>query len=128
MERPLIIILNTDRFFLELMGELLRDEGYDTLIQTESQEAFEVILRRQPHLVIIELLITDPERGWMVLNKMRLHPQTAKIPVVIASTATQLIRDNEQHLREKGCNILLKPFDLEELLTMVSKMIPPPAA
>jgi hypothetical protein len=37
----------------------------------------------------------------MVLNKMRLHPQTAHIPVIIASTTTQLRRDNEKHLRSK---------------------------
>jgi CheY-like chemotaxis protein len=61
----------------------------------------------------------------MVLNKMRLHPQTTHIPVVIASTTTRLLRDNEQRLRSKGCDILPKPFNLEELLTIVGKYVPP---
>jgi CheY-like chemotaxis protein len=77
---------------------------------------------------MIELVITDPEAGLMVLNKMRLHPKTARIPVIVASTITQLIRDNEEHLQSKGCDILPKPFDLEELLTMVGKYVPPPAS
>ena len=127
MERPLIMIVNTDQYFIELMSELLRDEGYETLTMMEGQEAFEVILHRQPQLVMIELVITDPERGWMVLNKMRLHPETAKIPAIIASTGGPLIRDNEEHLRSKGCDILLKPFDLEEMLTIVGRMVAPPA-
>ena len=61
----------------------------------------------------------------MVLNKMRLHPDTTHIPVIIASTISQLILDNETHLRSKGCDILQKPFDLEELLTMVGKFVQP---
>jgi hypothetical protein len=56
---------------------------------------------------MIELVIHDPEAGLMVLNKMRLHPQITHIPVIIASTTTQLLRDNEQHLRSKGCDYTL---------------------
>jgi len=127
MERPLIIIINADMAFLDMMREFLRDEGYEAITVQEKAEVFQIILNRKPQLVIIELLIHDPEAGLMVLNKMRLHPQTARIPVIIASTATQLIRDNEEHLRAKGCDILRKPFELEELLTMVERMIAPPA-
>src|SRR5262245_34420234 len=119
MERPLVMILNADRAFLELMREFLSEEGYAVRILRENQAAFEAILAERPQLVMIELMINDPEAGLMVLNKMRLHPDTTHIPVIIASTTTQLIRDNEEHLRSKDCDILPKPFDLEELLTMV---------
>src|SRR5262245_58238490 len=119
MKRPLVMILNADRAFLQLIQEFLSEEGYDVRILHETHEAFEAILENQPGLVMIELVITDPESGLMVLNKMRLHPKTTRIPVIIASTTTQLIRDNEAHLRSKGCDILPKPFDLEELLTIV---------
>lgn len=127
MERPLVIILNADLSFLELMREFLSEEGYNVRIVGENTSAFETILAERPQLVIIELMIHDPEAGLMVLNKMRLHPVTRKTPVIIASTTTQLIRDNEEHLRSKGCEILPKPFDLEELLTMVGKFVPPVA-
>jgi CheY-like chemotaxis protein len=124
MKRPFIVVTNTDLSFLEMIREFLEDEGYAVEIVEEEDQAFELIKERQPALVILELLILDPERGLMVLNKMRLDPQTTHIPVIIASTATQLVRDNEAHLRAKRCDILLKPFDLEELLTMVSTHAP----
>ena len=125
MERPLIIVLNADMDFLAMIREFLCDEGYEVLIVQENQSAFEVIGERRPRLVMIELLITNPEAGLMVLNKMRLHPETTHIPVIIATTTTQLIRDNEAHLRSKGCDFLAKPFDLEELLTIVGKYVLP---
>jgi CheY-like chemotaxis protein len=126
MDRPLIMVLNADREFLALMQELLSEEGYAVEIVLEGQGAFEAILTKMPHLVIIELLVTDPEAGLMVLNKMRLHPMTTRIPVILASTVTRLLRENEAHFRSKGCDFLHKPFELEELLTMVGKYVPPP--
>jgi hypothetical protein len=44
--------------------------------------------------------------------------------VILASTTTQLLRDNEAHLRAKGCEFLTKPFFLEELVLLVNKLAP----
>jgi DNA-binding response OmpR family regulator len=99
------MILNADRAFLELMREFLSEEGYDVRILSEDNAAFEAMLAEKPRLVMIELVITDPEAGLMVLHKMRLHPKTARIPVTIASTITQLIRDNEEHLQSKAVGL-----------------------
>jgi CheY-like chemotaxis protein len=118
---PLIAIVDNDLSFLEMMGQLLGDEGYEPLVLDTNSDAFAIIRQRQPQLVIIELLIMDPDYSWLVLNKMRLDPQTAHIPVIISSTATDLLQRNEAHLRSKRCDILLKPFELEDLLVMVSK-------
>ena len=61
----------------------------------------------------------------MVLELMRLDPETANIPVIICSADTQRIRDKEAYLREKGCDILEKPFLLEDLLAKVRAFIGP---
>lgn len=123
--RPLIVIVDSDLDFLQMVAELLDDEGYAPAITREDGLAFALIKERQPALVMIELLLADPERALAVLNELRLDPQTAPIPVIIASTATDLLERNEQHLRAKNCAILLKPFDLEELLTIVGEHVPP---
>jgi DNA-binding response OmpR family regulator len=123
MERPLVAVVNSDQAFLDMMQEFLEDEGYEAVTLLQNHRAFEQIKARKPQLVVIELMLTDPESGWMILNKMRLDPQTTTIPVIIASTATDLIERNEENLRAKRCDILLKPFDLEELLAMVGKYV-----
>lgn len=123
MARPLVIITNADQVFLDMMAEVLNDAGYDALTVKESHHAFELVRERQPALVIIELLIIDPERGLMIVNKMRLDPSTTTIPVIIASTSTPLLRDNAAHLRAKRCEMLQKPFDLEELLALVERSL-----
>jgi DNA-binding response OmpR family regulator len=48
------------------------------------------------------------------------------IPIIVCSTATQLIRENESRLYEKNCDILMKPFHLDELLMKVQAILGPP--
>lgn len=127
MSRPLIVVTDTDSVFLEVMAEILEDEGYDAITMKETDNVFGLIQERLPALVIIELVISDPERGWILLNKMRLDRKTTTIPVIIASTSTELVSKHGDYLRAKGCDILIKPFTLEELFTMVEQSIHPPA-
>lgn len=126
MKRKLIAGVNQDTLFLGLMDELLREEGYDTVILKASGKAYQDIKHRQPALVVLDIRINDPEAGFTVIDLLRIDPQTAYIPIIICSTATQIIRENEQRLRDKGCEILMKPFNIEELLALIATIIGPP--
>lgn len=123
--KPLIAVVNQDTLFLELMEGFLEDEGYEAFIEKHANpdESFVSVKNRKPDLVVLDVLLTNPEAGFTIINLMRLDPQTAYIPIIVCSTSSALMRENEQRLREKRCDILLKPFELEELLAMVSKYV-----
>ncbi len=123
-DAPLIVVLDSDDPYIEMIGECLRDETYQTIAVTRGGDPSTVIAQRLPQLVIIELHGMTPGVGPSVLNRMRLNPSTRHIPVIIASTATDLIARNAAHLHSKGCAILLKPFDLDDLLAEVRHCIP----
>ena len=126
MAKPLVAVVNDDTIFLELMHDLLNEEGYRTVIWKEGDKAYEMIKEHQPMLVVLDIRMEHPDTGWMVLELMRLDPQTATIPVIICSADTERIRAKEAYLREKGCEILEKPFLLEDLLGKVRAFIGPP--
>ncbi|MDQ6604314.1 MAG: hypothetical protein M3Z19_16440, partial [Chloroflexota bacterium] len=73
----------------------------------------------------LDIRMEHPDTGWMVLELMRLDPETAHIPVIICSADTSRIREKEAYLREKGCAVLEKPFLLEDLLEKVQAFIGP---
>jgi CheY-like chemotaxis protein len=123
MDKPLIAVVNDDTLFLELMHDLLASEGYRTAIWREGDKAYEMIKEHRPALVILDIRMERPDSGWMVLELLRLDPQTAKIPVIICSADTQRIREKADYLHEKGCDILEKPFLLEDLLAKISAFI-----
>lgn len=126
MTKPLIAVVNDDTTFLELMHDLLTSEGYRTAIWKEGDMAYEMIKEHRPLLVILDIRMERPDTGWMVLELMRLDPETAKIPVIICSADTERIRAKEAYLREKACDVLEKPFLLEDLLAKVHAFIGPP--
>jgi two-component system sensor histidine kinase ChiS len=126
MEKPLIAVVNDDTIFLELMHDLLTEEGYRTAIWEEGDKAYQMIKEHRPLLVILDIRMEHPDTGWMVLELMRLDPATARIPVIICSADTERIRAKEVYLREKACDVLEKPFLLEDLLVKVRAAISPP--
>ncbi len=119
MKKPTIAVVNDDTLFLELMHDLLTSEGYPTAIWKEGDTAYEMIKEHRPMLVILDIRMERPDAGWMVLELLRLDPETATIPVIICSADTQRIREKAAYLHEKGCDTLEKPFLLEDLLAKV---------
>jgi DNA-binding response OmpR family regulator len=59
---------------------------------------------------------------------MRLDPETVNIPVIVTSADSRTLREKEHNLRAHNCQVLEKPFDLDELLSMVRLALSPPAA
>ena len=120
-KRKTIVVVNDSPEILELMKELLEDEGYRAILCDQGPGAYRLIKETMPSLVILDLLMTDRPR-WHVLDAVKLDPETAPIPVLICSAAVREIHEAEGRLRAHGCDLLLKPFDLNELLEKVRRL------
>jgi DNA-binding response OmpR family regulator len=124
--RPLIMVVDDDMPFVQLMNELLAEEGYATECCLEGIKAYEVIRRTQPALVVLDIRLQTPETGLMILDLLRLDPTTKEMPVIICSAATDLLRASRERLTAARCDILEKPFDLATLLKQIRAVIGPP--
>lgn len=120
-----ITVVNEDTAYLRMMETLLTLEGYEAIAWREGHGAYELIKRERPDLVILDIRLEHPEAGWVVLDLMRLDPETAHIPVIVASGDLRVLREKEELLRAKRCDILPKPFDLQELLAKIQAVIGP---
>ncbi len=52
-----------------------------------------------------------------------MRKTTATIPVVICTTAIRLSRDLDGYLASKGVSAVLKPFDIDDLLPAIKKVL-----
>jgi CheY-like chemotaxis protein len=120
MTDPVIAVINNDTEFLELMQDLLSVEGYKTFICKEGDKAYAMVKELQPSLVVLDIRMDQPETGWVVLELLRLDPQTTMIPVIVCSADTPFLREKAASLQALRCDILEKPFDLETLLDKVA--------
>jgi DNA-binding NtrC family response regulator len=120
-----ILIIDDDPDFLNMLDEPLTEAGYEVQTHAPGKNAYRLIRRQQPDLVILDMRIDDPEGGWVILDHMRLEQATAHIPVIVCTGDHDFIREHEQHLREEGSCVLHKPFQIDQLLALVAQAISP---
>jgi CheY-like chemotaxis protein len=126
MHRPRIAVVNDDTAFLQLMQQVLADEGYETLIHIVGATAHDFVRIELPDLVILDVRMDDPQSGWQVLELMRLDRETIDIPVIVCSADSIQLAAKADHLRKHSAIPLEKPFDLYELLDLVRSVVGAP--
>ncbi len=120
-----IAVVNDDSAFIDLMSDLLADEGYETIPHKVGDTAYHVIQNKLPDLVVLDIRMENPDSGWVILDLLRLNPETTTIPVIVCSADTRFLRDKAEQLRDKRCCVLEKPFRLDELLALVERALDP---
>ena len=123
MARAVIAVVERDLAFLEMLHEVLTDQGYQTILWSRSQDAFELIVRERPDLVILDVWLEHPHAGEMVLGLLQADPATREIPVIVCTTDVRFHEQRAETLRDKPYSILIKPFDLSDLLATIEEMI-----
>jgi CheY-like chemotaxis protein len=114
------MMINTDQVFVALVQELLEDEGYAVLTWVDGSTAYQTARAHQPALVILDLNVTNADQSLAVLDTLTLDPETTAIPVIVCSTNPHSFFEDEAWLRSHHCHVLLKPFNLSELLAIMT--------
>jgi CheY-like chemotaxis protein len=91
MTNQFIFVANDDQAYVDLISELLAEAGYPKTVWHVGQGAFHRIRDEQPDLVLLDINLINPGRGWSTLDALRLHPKTRDIPVILCSTGMRLI-------------------------------------
>jgi DNA-binding response OmpR family regulator len=114
-----ILVVNDTQEILDLFREILEEEGYRVSLSTFTFRDLDEIITLQPDLIILDFMIGGEDYGWQLLQKVKMNRSTATIPIIVCTAALQLVRQLEGHLKEKGVGIVLKPFDIDDLIREV---------
>ena len=117
-----IVIVDDTPELLELFAALLTDEGYRVIPCQEGAKAHALIAHERPDLVMLDLRMAGVAE-WEVLDALKADEATADIPVIVCSGAVEELQAAEPRLRALGCDILAKPFDIDDLSTRVSRAV-----
>jgi two-component system response regulator VicR len=122
--QPHILIINDTQEILDLMQELLEDEGYRV---TTSLALLDItkVKALVPDIIVQDLLFEGTqELGWKFLTLARLDPQLARVPLVLCTAAVRTVTNPEmaEQLNQKGIRVVLKPFTIEDLLATLDEV------
>lgn len=123
-----IVVVNDTQEILELFREILEEEGYRVSLYSYAFQDISDIKVLRPDLVILDFIIGGEAHGWQLLQKMKMTRQTNDIPIIVCTAALQLARELGGHLKAKNVTVVLKPFDIDELLEAVTTSLDEPSA
>ncbi len=122
---PHIMIINDTIEILELFREILTEEGYEVSLYSYSIQDVGEVERLKPDLIILDYIIGGEAVGWQTLQKLKMKRSTARIPVLVCTAAVNAIHEMEGFLKSKNVEVVLKPFDIDELLEAVKRALNP---
>ncbi len=107
---------------VEVVCDVLEDEGFHAVPCEHGPEAFSCIRREQPRLVMLDIQMPQVD-GIQVFQLMRTDPVTAATPVIFFTANDHILRQKLPNYRQMGAELLPKPFDLTKLITLVEQVI-----
>ena len=125
-----ILIIDDQNQLLSLMRRILEDELYQVHILQDGNDAFSCMKALLPDLLILDLKLGGIS-GRDVLRQLKEDTITAEIPVIVYTAAVfeaeEVARavENDPVLYQK-VYLIRKPFDLDDLLTLVEQVVNEP--
>lgn len=116
-ESPLVLVVDDDDAIRRLLEALLGSAGYRVRAAADGQAGLEAIGEARPALVLLDLTLPKLD-GWQVLD--RLHADGDATPVVLLTGHRHLA---QRAHRAGATAALLKPFDVDELLDLVERLV-----
>jgi DNA-binding response OmpR family regulator len=121
MSSPRILVADDEPALLRLLEFVLGRRGYIIQGVTNGNAAIEVLKAESPDLVILDVMMPGLD-GYEVLTFIRETPRLEGLPVVMLTARAQL-DDIQRGLTLGADAYLAKPFDPEELLSVVESLL-----
>ncbi len=118
-----VVIVDDTSEARRLIRRILQSQGdFEIFEATTGREAIELVTKERPDLVILDLMMPEVD-GFAVLDALRSKPETANIPVIVA-TAKELTIDEKSRLQGQIQSLMLKgDFLNDEFLEEVRSLI-----
>ncbi|MCD6518534.1 MAG: response regulator [Anaerolineae bacterium] len=113
-----ILVIDDNPDAIELYRRYFPAREYVLLFARNAREAWKHLEASLPDLILLDVLMPR-EDGWEILQRLKLMPRTAHIPVVICSVLSQ----PQLALTLGAAAVLQKPVEPERLLSEVRALL-----
>ena len=116
-----ILVVDDETHIAHVVSLKLEQSGLRVVTASDGEEGFEAAVRERPDLVVTDFqmpVMTGLELSW----KLREHPATAHIPVLVVTARGHLLTD-EDLARTNVKGVMCKPFSPRHLLEKVRELL-----
>lgn len=121
MASNLILVVDDSPTDMKLMTAPLRTAGYQVITASDGEEALDRASRDHPHLIVLDVILPK-KNGFQVCRQLKTTPDTQDIKILLLTSKSQ-DSDRFWGLKQGADDYMTKPFDDEELLANVAKLL-----
>jgi DNA-binding response OmpR family regulator len=111
---PVILIVDDEPSILEALAMALSDEGHIVRTARNGAEALDQLQAEPVDLIVSDVMMPKID-GHMLVDELRRRGD--ETPIMLMSAAAHAVRTTP------GIPLLRKPFDLDELLSLVERVL-----
>lgn len=116
-----LLIVDDEAKLLKAVAATLRAEGYDVTTARSGTDALVSVNQTMPDLIISDIRMPGMD-GYELARILRSNARTALVPIIFL-TAKGELKDRIDGFRTGVDAYLIKPFDPDELLAIVSGIL-----
>ena len=120
--RPTVIVVDDETVLVDLICELLGDEGILAGRCRAGPHAYACIRAMLPRVVILDLQMPDTD-GIALFEQLQADPLTRPISVIFFTAHGEILRTRLPQYQAMGVELVTKPFDLAQLIGAVQRML-----
>jgi DNA-binding response OmpR family regulator len=118
-----ILIVEDEEVLLDIVGTVFRDAGYGVMKASSAEEALRLSASIPADLIISDVRMGEMD-GFTLLERLRATDTLKNIPFIFLTAYDE--RDGLQRGLSLGAKAYItKPFDIDDLLERVMKLVPP---
>jgi DNA-binding response OmpR family regulator len=107
---------------------LAADMACQPVTTLDLDEAARVIAEAACDIALVDVFMYDRASGFEVVRRLRSEGSTVSLPILITSGAAKEVARRVEFLQEHACEVLLKPFEPDQLIERVRSMLRTPCA
>jgi len=113
-----ILAIDDVTHILKVIECRLKATGYNVVTTSYENLAFKKAKDEKPDLILLDVMMSKADSGFIILSQLKKDPETKNIPVIML-TAKGDKNDIVQAVKLGATDYLKKPFDSQ---TLVSKI------
>ena len=85
----LIAIIDDDPDIIEASKLILKSKGYDLVTASDPENGFDLVIKEQPDLIILDVMMDEPDDGFFLAQKLRR--ENIKTPILMYTSVSKTI-------------------------------------
>ncbi|MFH1753269.1 MAG: response regulator [Candidatus Omnitrophota bacterium] len=116
-----ILVVDDESGILDMIKDWLGSKGYEVITALDGEDGLRMAQKENPAIIILDIMMPGID-GFEVLNRLRSSPKSRNKPIIML-TSRRETETIEKAEHRGATDYIMKPFSVEDLLTMVRRYI-----